>query len=49
MTTVKPHLVLGVAVIIGSVGAAQVLRRRRIHVVDTTAPDAFGSVVARAQ
>jgi hypothetical protein len=44
---VKKRLVLGLVVLVGSWSAAAVLRRRRIQVVDTTAPDAFGSALVR--
>lgn len=43
----KTRFVLGLVLLVGLFGAAMVMRRRRIQVVDTTAPDAFGSAVVR--
>ncbi len=43
----KTRFALGLVVLVGLFGAAMVVRRRRIQVVDTTAPDAFGSAVVR--
>ena len=43
----KARLALGLLVIVGSFGAAWLLRRQRIQVVDTTTPDPFGSAVVR--
>ena len=43
----KKQAILGLAVLAASFGAAFVMRQRRIQIVDTTAPDAFGSAVVR--
>jgi hypothetical protein len=43
----KKQAILGLVVLAASFGAAFVMRRRRIQIVDTTAPDAFGSAVVR--
>jgi hypothetical protein len=43
----RVRIVLGLLVLGGSFGAAWVLRRRRIEVVDTTTGDPFGSAVVR--
>jgi hypothetical protein len=44
---VRTRFVLGLVLLAGLFGAAMVMRRRRIQIVDTTAPDAFGSAVVR--
>ena len=43
----KKQAILGLVVMAASFGAALLLRQRRIKVVDTTAPDAFGSALVR--
>ena len=43
----KKQAILGLVVMAASFGAAFVMRQRRIKVVDTTAPDAFGSALVR--
>lgn len=43
----KKRVVLGLMVLVASFGAAMLQRRRRIRIVDTTAPDPFGAAVVR--
>jgi hypothetical protein len=43
----KKQAILGLVVLAALFGAGCVRRRRRIKIVDTTAPDAFGSTVVR--
>lgn len=43
----KKRAILGLVVLAASFGAALFRRRRRIQIVDTTAPDPFGAAVVR--